>query len=246
MLCSGGSFLAFAQQKQSTHPAFLLYIYGSYIGSGFMATMMACMGPLLRQAEELLGTEHFDPLLLLTLALEDDCLKHQTAFGDRILSALHPLVQDPDTRALLLQEARDYARDSLTDEMQWRLASQHMPTVQFKARKNDLLNQQNPACKNAFAPTLLQMVERCVRVCVLYHVHFSCTNTERVGMCRSGKRKHCLAPKWIDALHTEMLNLLLEESELPCSYKFSGIHRPLQARQRLFFSKLFWCVCVCA
>jgi hypothetical protein len=92
--------------------------------------------------------------------MDDSCLRNQTSFGEKLLQVLSPLIASPEKRDLLLEEARSYAREALADEMQWRLASQHTPAVEFKARKNDLLNHQNPTCKNSMVPTLMQMVER--------------------------------------------------------------------------------------
>lgn len=164
------------------------------------------MGPLLKRAEELIGSAQFDPLLILTLVMDDSVLRSHTCFGEKLLNALQPILTESRGREQLLGEARTFAKESLAADMQWRLGSQHMPCCQYKARKNDLLNHQNPACKEAMCPTLLQIVER------------------------SGKRKHCLAAKWMDALHAEMLNLLLEESELPFNYNLTGIRRPIQVK----------------
>jgi hypothetical protein len=125
-----------------------------------MAMMVASMGPLLRRAESLIGSKQFDPLLLLTLVMDDDVLQQQTLFGQKMLTDLQTIVSDKDERQKLLEEAREYARDHLSEELQWRLASQRMPSMQIKVRKNDLLNQQNEMCIGSLAPTLVQFVER--------------------------------------------------------------------------------------
>jgi hypothetical protein len=125
-----------------------------------MAMMVASMGPLLRKAESLIGSKQFDPLLLLTLVMDDGVLQQQTLFGQKMLTDLQTIVSDKDERQKLLEEAREYARDHLSEELQWRLASQRMPSMQIKVRKNDLLNQQNEMCIGSLAPTLVQFVER--------------------------------------------------------------------------------------
>ena len=62
---------------------------------------------LLTQAEELLKKE-YEPLLLLTLAMDDSTLRTQTCYGSTLLHQLSPLLeQHPENRAQLLREARE-------------------------------------------------------------------------------------------------------------------------------------------
>lgn len=64
--------------------------------------MSTCKFPLLEQAAGLVDA--YDPLLLLTLAMDDETLRVQTCFGERLLQQLSPLL---DRRSQLLQEARE-------------------------------------------------------------------------------------------------------------------------------------------
>jgi hypothetical protein len=56
---------------------------------------------------------------------------------------------------------------------------------------------------------------------------------------RFEKRRHCLVGKYVDVLHMEMLNLLLEEEELPSSCRFGGVPRPMQASAFTFAHGFF-------
>ena len=138
----------------------------------------------MHEAETLLGPKLFDPLLLLLLSMNEEVLKKQTVHGAKLLSQLEPLIQ-MHGKDLLIAEAKKYILEMLPQELQWRLDAKHMPKVEYKGRKDDLLSQQNTACKEALFPSLMQMVYK------------------------NKYRKHCMAPKWVDALHAEMLEILL-------------------------------------
>lgn len=125
---------------------------------------------ILEKAEELLGKKVYDPLLLLVLMLDDDSLRTQTAFGEKLLATLQPLFNEAgeDGKKLVVEAAREYARHQLVQDMQWRLDSRHMPAVQYKARKNELLSHQNESCRDALCPSLMQIVYRQVFVMFVY------------------------------------------------------------------------------
>ena len=186
--------------------------------------------PLLQKAEELIGIKHFDPILLLLLGVDDTILKKQTCFGVKFLTALQPILGQ---RSALLDETKKYIQDFLIHEMDWRLSSKHMPQVQYKPKKVDLLSQQNTVCSQAICPTLFQIVYR--YVFMLCNVSVLAYTDKIHCSFNRNSRRHCLAPKWVDALHTEMLELLLDESELPPSYSSRGSRRPLQVCLFTFF-----------
>jgi hypothetical protein len=152
--------------------------------------------PLLKKAEELIGRKHFDPILLLVLVIDEDVLKRSTRLGGDVLEKLQPLFVDCNKEALL-EEARAYACGHLAAELSWRLASHHSPDVHFKSKKDELLDDHK---KDAICPTIMQVVYR------------------------SGARRHCLARKFIDVIHVQMQDLLLEDGEV----RVSSSRRPLQ------------------
>ena len=120
------------------------------------------MGPLMQRAEQLIGSKQFDPLLLLALEIDDDALTKHTIFGGKLLKAVETLLLEKESnRDALLQEAKTFARESLHMELEWRLGCNHMPAgIQYRARKNELLCNENASCRDALAPTLLQIVSR--------------------------------------------------------------------------------------
>lgn len=62
---------------------------------------------MMQWAEKLMGPSQFDPLLLLTLAMDDSVLRSQTCYGEEMLRLLEPLLSARvSNRADLLQEAR--------------------------------------------------------------------------------------------------------------------------------------------
>ena len=62
---------------------------------------------LLARAEQLMGAAEFDPILLLTLCMQDDILKQHTLYGERMLQLLEPMLSESSAcRQLLLGEVR--------------------------------------------------------------------------------------------------------------------------------------------
>lgn len=183
--------------------------------------------PLLQIVQDCVGSDQYDPILLLVLNMPDDVLKQQTQFGESLLASLQPLL---GRRLEIIEAAKAYVQDVLHQELEWRLTSQHMPSVQYKSRKNELLHQDwnETNNKQPMCPTLLQIVYRytCSGTS-LYNMHVLILNL-CVCVSRSGARRHCLAPKWTDALHVEMLELLLNEDELPMRLKGKSDRRAMQ------------------
>jgi hypothetical protein len=156
--------------------------------------------PLLRRAEQLIGQKDYDPLLLLLLVMDEDVLLRHSKLGVGMVEKLQPLLADCNKESLL-QEVKLYVSHHLPSDMSWRLASNHSPNVFFKAKKDELLDCHK---QDSICPTVMQMVYR------------------------SGARRHCLAPKFVDAVHIQMLDLLLEDEELHCSRRGAMSRRPLQ------------------
>lgn len=66
---------------------------------------------LLARAEQLMGPGEYDPILLLTLCMDDHTLRSHTCYGERMLQLLEPLLcESPGNRDLLLREAREDAQ----------------------------------------------------------------------------------------------------------------------------------------
>jgi hypothetical protein len=148
---------------------------------------------LLERAEQLMGPSMYDPVLLLTLAMDDHTLQTQTCYGRGLLRLLEPLL--PVHREELLLEARraiSCPEGSFCMEMLRRVAGMtKQPKASSNSKKDKLLEDfLQLAGENAVipCPSLLQMVYK------------------------SGARKHFLAERWVDTLHLEMQELATSDN----------------------------------
>lgn len=151
--------------------------------------------PVLARAEQLMGPAEYDPILLLTLCMDDDILLNHTCYGWRMLQLLEPMLSEsPGSRELLLHEARrsvECPRGYVCLELLRRVVGlTREPKAETQPKKDQLLESfvQDAAKKDRrkmIYPSLLQVVYK------------------------SGARKHFLADRWMDALHAEMQDLVV-------------------------------------